>query len=183
MPRLYLVRHGEPSGTWTDSQDPGLTDLGREQAKTAADRLRLLTPKQIVSSPLRRARETAAPLVDLTSMQPVIANQVAEIPSPPNMSLETRGDWLRAIMSRTWTGVEPGLRRWRDDVVSYLTGLQTDTAVYSHFIAINAALGASIGDDRVVCFQPAHASVTILESKGRALTLVELGQTAQTTVR
>jgi broad specificity phosphatase PhoE len=183
MPRIFLIRHGEPAGTWNDSHDPGLTDLGRQQSRATADRLRLLTPKQLVSSPLRRARETAAPLAEILSMQISIADQVAEIPSPANMSLENRGDWLRAIMSRNWIGVEPTLRRWRDEVVTYLAGLQVDTAVYSHFVAINVALGASIGDDRVICFQPAHASVTILETNGRALSLVELGQTAQTTVR
>jgi broad specificity phosphatase PhoE len=68
-------------------------------------------------------------------------------------------------------------------VVTYLTGLSEDTAVFSHFVAINAALGAAIGDDRVVCFRPAHASITVLETKGRAISLVELGETAETTVR
>jgi hypothetical protein len=99
------------------------------------------------------------------------------------MSLEHRGDWLRAIMSRNWGGVEPGLRRWRDEVITYLSGLQADTAVYSHFVAINVALGVAIGDERVVCFKPAHASITILETKGRVLSLVELGETAETAVR
>jgi broad specificity phosphatase PhoE len=183
MARLYLIRHGEPAGTWIDSHDPGLTERGREQAKAAADRLRLLTPKRIVSSPLRRALETARPLAEAISVEPVIAREVAEIPTPDNMSLEHRGDWLRAIMSRNWGGVEPGLRRWRDEVISYLSGLQGDTAVFSHFIAINVALGVAIGDERVTCFQPAHASITILETKGRALSLVELGETAETTVR
>jgi broad specificity phosphatase PhoE len=183
MTRLYLIRHGEPAGTWIDSHDPGLTDRGREQAKAAADRLRLLTPKRIVSSPLRRALETARPLAEAISVEPVLAPEVAEIPTPDNMSLEHRGDWLRAIMSRNWGGVEPGLRRWRDEVITYLATLQGDTAVFSHFIAINVALGAAIGDERVTCFQPAHASITILETKGRALSLVELGETAATTVR
>jgi broad specificity phosphatase PhoE len=183
MARLYLIRHGEPAGTWIDSHDPGLTDRGREQAKAAADRLRLLTPKRIVSSPLRRALETARPLAEAIAVEPVLAREVAEIPTPDNMSLEHRGDWLRAIMSRNWGGVEPGLRRWRDEVITYLSGLQGDTAVFSHFIAINVALGAAIGDERVTCFQPAHASVTILETKGRALSLVELGEIAETTVR
>jgi broad specificity phosphatase PhoE len=183
MARLYLIRHGEPAGTWIDSHDPGLTDRGREQAKAAADRLRLLTPKRIVSSPLRRALETARPLAEAIAVEPVLAREVAEIPTPDNMSLEHRGDWLRAIMSRNWGGVEPGLRRWRDEVITYLSGLQGDTAVFSHFIAINVALGAAIGDERVTCFQPAHASITILETKGRALSLVELGEIAETTVR
>jgi broad specificity phosphatase PhoE len=183
MARLYLVRHGEPSGTWTDSHDPGLTELGRQQAQTAADRLRLLQPKQIVTSPLRRAIETAAPLSFALSMQPTIAGEVAEIPSPANMSLEHRVEWLKAIMSRNWSQIEPGLRDWRDTIVAYLTRLQVDSAIYSHFVAINVALGASIGDDRVTCFRPAHASVTVLETNGRAISLVELGATAETAVR
>ena len=183
MPRLYLVRHGEPSGTWTDTRDPGLTDLGREQARAAADRLRLVQPKQVVSSPLRRALETSAPLAEALSMQPILAEAVAEIPSPPDVSLEKRGGWLRAIMGGEWSETEPSLRHWRDGVITYLTQLPVDTAVFSHFIAINVALGAAIGDDRVMCFRPAHASVTVLETNGRVISLVELGATAETTVR
>ncbi|MEQ1867136.1 MAG: histidine phosphatase family protein [Micropepsaceae bacterium] len=183
MARLYLVRHAEPAGTWADSADPGLTERGREQAKAAADRLRLVQPKQIVTSPLRRAVETAMPLSFALSMQPLTAPQVAEIPTPANMSLEHRSEWLRGVMSRNWAQADPVLREWRDSVVSALTRLQVDTAVYSHFVAINAALGASIGDDRVLCFHPAHTSVTILETNGKVLSLVELGETAETTVR
>src|SRR5262245_35869615 len=184
MARLFLIRHGEPAGTWGDGEpDPGLTDLGHRQAKEAADRLRLLTPKQIVSSPLCRAYETSVPLAQMLSMQPTIAEAVGEIPTPANIELASRGDWLRAVMTRNWTGVDANLRRWRDGVVDYLTKLQTDTAIYSHFVAINVALGASIGDDRVVCFKPAHASITILETKGRVISLLEPGQTAETTVR
>jgi broad specificity phosphatase PhoE len=183
MARLYLVRHGEPAGTFTDSADPGLTDLGKQQAQTAADRLRLLQPKQIVTSPLRRAFETAMPLAQALAMRPMVMNQVAEIPSPANMSLANRGDWLRAIMARSWNDAAPDLRHWRDNVVAALTRLDADTAVFSHFIAINVALGSAIGDDRVMCFQPAHASVTILETNGRVISLVEPGETAQTAVR
>ena len=183
MARLYLVRHGEPAGTWADSHDPGLTDLGKQQAQAAADRLRLVQPKQIVTSPLRRAVETAMPLSFALSIQPLVVQQVAEIPTPANMTLAHRGEWLRAIMARTWSQTDSELRRWRDDIVDGLTRLQVDTAIYSHFVAINVALGASIGDDRVMCFSPAHASITVLETNGRAVSLVELGQTAETNVR
>ena len=184
MARLYLVRHGEPEGTWADSHDPGLSAKGREQAQVTADRLRLLQPKQIVTSPLRRASETSLALSLALQLQPIVAKEVSEIPTPENMSLEHRGDWLRAIMVRNWSQTDPGLRAWRDNVVAYLTRLQVDTAVYSHFVAINVALGASIGDDRVTCFRAAHASVTVLETNGRAISLVEPGETAaETAVR
>jgi hypothetical protein len=99
------------------------------------------------------------------------------------MSLAHRADWLRTIMARDWNGADAGLRRWRDGVLDFLMKLQADTAVYSHFVAINVAAGAAIGDDRVVCFKPAHASITILETKGRVISLIEPGETAETIVR
>jgi broad specificity phosphatase PhoE len=184
MARLYLIRHGEPTATWGGGDaDPGLTDLGRQQARTAADRLRELAPPHIVSSPLRRAVETAAPLAEMLLLSPVIAREVAEIPTPAQLGLDRRADWLREVMTREWNRVDADLQRWRDDMIGYLIGLKSDTAVFSHFVAINVALGAAIGDDRVVCFKPAHASITIVETKGRVISLVEPGETAETTVR
>jgi broad specificity phosphatase PhoE len=185
MPRLYLIRHGEPSGTWgqSDDPDPGLTDLGRKQAQGAGERLAATPPKVIVSSPLRRARETAMPLARALSIEPTIAQAVAEIPTPSSIAFANRADWLRNLMMGEWGAADVPLQTWRDGVVSYLTGLSEDTAIFSHFVAINAALGAAIGDDRVVCFRPAHASITVLETKWRVISLVELGETAETTVR
>ena len=185
MARLYLVRHGEPAGTWgqSDDPDPGLTDLGRRQAEAAAERLAKTPPKLIVSSPLRRARETSVPLATAMRMNATIADAVAEIPTPSSVAFAQRGDWLRGLMAGDWGAADASLQAWRDGVVAYLTGLQDDTAVFSHFVAINVALGSAIGDDRVVCFKPSHASVTVLEAKGRVLSLVELGETAETTIK
>lgn len=185
MPRLYLIRHGEPSGNWGQSADPdpGLTELGRKQAEGAGERLAKTPPKLIVSSPLRRARETAIPLARTMGVEVTIAEAVAEIPTPASIALAQRADWLRQLMSGEWGAADTSLQTWRDGVVAYLTGLPDDTAIFSHFVAINVALGAAIGDDRVVCFRPAHASVTVLETKGRAIALVELGETADTAVR
>lgn len=185
MPRLYLIRHGEPSGNWGQSPDtdPGLTDLGRKQAESAGERLAKTPPKLIVSSPLRRARETAIPLARAMNLDPTIADAVAEIPTPSDIPFEQRGDWLRKLMTGEWNEADASLQTWRNGVVAYLASLQDDTAIFSHFVAINVALGAAIGDDRVVCFKPAHASITVLETKGRAIALVELGETSDTTVR
>lgn len=185
MARLYLVRHGEPTGSWGTSADldPGLSPLGHEQAAAAADRLRLLTPRQIVTSPLRRAAETAAPLASALSMKAEVVDRVAEIPSPANIALQGRSEWLREVMSRTWEDVEPGLVRWRQAALDYLMSLSADTAVFSHYVLINVAVGAAIGDERVHCFAPTHASVTVLDTNGRGLTLVELGATGTSAIR
>lgn len=184
MPRLYLIRHGEPSSTWGQvDPDPGLTDLGRAQAETAGERLAKTPPKRIVSSPLKRARETATPLARAMKLEPAIAEAVAEIPTPGGILFEKRADWLRQFMAGEWSAGDAQLQAWRNGVVAYLTTLPDDTAIFSHFVAINVALGAAIGDDRVVCFKPAHASITVLETKGRAISLVELGETAETVVK
>lgn len=185
MPRLYLIRHGEPSGNWGQSADPdpGITELGRSQAEGAGERLAKTPPKLIVSSPLRRARETALPLARTMKIELQIADAVAEIPTPATVSFAQRADWLRNLMQGEWSAADASLQTWRDGVVTYLAGLQDDAAIFSHFVAINVALGAAIGDDRVVCFKPAHASITVLETKGRALSLIELGETADTAVR
>jgi broad specificity phosphatase PhoE len=59
---LYLVRHGETAanvaGVFLGRADPPLTDLGRRQAARLASVLP--PPDRLVSSPLARARETAA---------------------------------------------------------------------------------------------------------------------------
>lgn len=185
MARIYLVRHGEPTGSWGTSPDPdpGLSDLGHQQAAAAADRLRLLTPRQVVTSPLKRASETAVPLAKALDMQMLVEKSVAEIPTPSGVPIHGRGDWLRDVMARSWSDVDQGLRPWRQSALDYLMGLSTDTAVFSHYVLINVAVGAAIGDERVHCFAPAHASVTILDTNGRGLTLIELGATGTSAIR
>jgi broad specificity phosphatase PhoE len=185
MARLYIVRHGEPTGSWGVSHDPdpGLSDLGKQQAQTAAERLRLLTPKHIVTSPLRRARETSDPLVGMLSQQALVAPAVAEVPTPPGVAMEDRGNWLRQMMAGNWDTVEPLLTEWRRAAIDYLVSVKEDTAIFSHYVLINTAVGAAIGDERVHCFAPIHASVTILDTNGRALSLVELGEAGTSAIR
>ena len=65
MGRLLLIRHAESEGNrdqvFTATPFVGLTERGREQAGAAAGWLqRWHLPRQVVSSPFTRARETAA---------------------------------------------------------------------------------------------------------------------------
>lgn len=59
---LFLVRHGQTAanaaGLLLGRADPPLTDLGQRQARAIADALP--TPSRVISSPLRRASDTAA---------------------------------------------------------------------------------------------------------------------------
>jgi len=63
MIRLFLIRHGR--STWNATgriqgqADPPLDDVGREQARRLAERLRDDPPVALYTSPLQRAQETA----------------------------------------------------------------------------------------------------------------------------
>lgn len=182
MPRLLLVRHGEAAAGWGDDLDPGLSDRGRAQAEAMAAAVASLGPLRVLVSPLRRCRETAEPLLALWQAEPTVEPRVAELPSPPGSTLQSRTDWLRALMSSTWAEGAPELESWRRDVISCLVALDTDTVVVTHFIAINVVVGAATDDDRVVCEHLDNCSVTVVDVDGGALRLVQAGDKAITEV-
>lgn len=189
MPTLYLVRHAKPAATWGEDPDPGLDATGQTQASTTAATLaQRTTGLRILTSPLRRCRETALPLERTWDRAAEVFPPVAEIPSPP-LSLAERQGWLRRAMAGTWQELQassppqsPDFLAWRDAVIASLTRLEEPAVIYTHFIAINVIVGAARGSDAVVCFRPDHASVTIVEAKPSGLSILELGREADTLV-
>jgi broad specificity phosphatase PhoE len=188
MPRLYLIRHGKPAATWGgDDEDPGLDETGKAQARAARDWLMALPederPKRVVSSPLRRCRETAEPTAEALGVAVEIDPIVGEIPTPQTLDPKERGGWLRQVFQGTWKEIRGDLDydAWRLDIVGSLRA-RGDTAVFSHYVAINAVVSHLLGDDRVLHFRPDHASITVLETDGTQLALVEKGREAQTGV-
>src|SRR5260370_38161599 len=95
MARLVLVRHAEPTATWGDHPDPDLSETGREQAETVAVRLAPRGPVPIVTSPLLRARETAAPLARRWGRDATRHAPAGGIPTPSSPPMP-RPDGLRA---------------------------------------------------------------------------------------
>jgi len=176
-----MVRHGRAEAGFGDALDPGLDALGREQARVTAKRLADIGPLPIVSSPLKRARETAAPLAQLWKREPAIEEAIAEIPSQAK-TLAERAQWLRGFMAGSWREASMELAAWRENAIAALAALSEDTVIFSHFIAINVAAGAALCDERVVVFSPDNCSVTILESEAGRLRLIEQGHEAVTKV-
>ena len=150
MPRIQMIRHGKAAAGWDGHPDPGLDALGQRQAVAVAERLAGNGPVAVLSSPLARARETAAPIADRWDLDPIIEPRVAEIPSP-TQDLAARSDWLRQAMAGSWSALDDTYREWRDEVVQSLVELGEDALVFSHFIAINAAVGYCRGDDASSC--------------------------------
>lgn len=185
--RLYVIRHGKPAAGWGEDDDPGLDEQGRAQAEAIAKWLMELPPgtrpSRVVSSPLRRCRETAAPFARALGVEIEIVPAVGEIPTPASLAAAERPAWLREAMAGDWSQIKGDIDydAWRRDVAAALRP-RAGTAVFSHFVAINAVVSALEGSDAVVAFRPDHTSVTVLEDRDGELLLVGRGREAATRV-
>lgn len=79
---VHMLRHGEvhnPTGIlYGRIAGFGLSDLGRRQALTVAEFLKDRDITHVVSSPLQRAQETAAPIVDSHQLELVTDDRLIE---------------------------------------------------------------------------------------------------------
>ncbi len=188
MAKVYMIRHGRAAAGWGHEgadPDPGLDDVGHDQARAACAALLALPerPTLILTSPLRRCRETAAPFAAALGLEPIVEPRVTEIPTPKALADTARPDWLRAAFKGTWAGIEGDLDylAWRDAVAAAVAE-HPNAAIFSHFVAINAALSAALGKAEVNIMQPDNASITTFETDGSRLTLVTEGREAETQV-
>jgi hypothetical protein len=106
---------------------------------------------------------------------------LGEVRSPTN-DLAERAEWLRRIMKERWPNLDRDLTLWRQGVIDALRAIDTDAVAFTHFIAINVAVGEATTDNRVVGFWPDHCSVTKIGVKGKRLHLIELGAETRTAV-
>lgn len=187
--RTYMIRHGKPSATWGDADDdPGLDEAGQAQARAAAEALLALPeaerPTKVVSSPLRRCRETAAPFAAALGVEITIDPMVGEIPTPSTIDREARGAWLRDAFGGRWGEIVGDLDydAWRRGVAAAVARYP-GTAVFSHYVAINAAVSTAEGHDLVMGFRPDHCSIQTFETDADGgLILVSRGREASTQV-
>lgn len=183
MTRVYLVRHGRAAAGWDVDPDPDLDELGRAQADEVASRLGPLGPLEVITSPLRRCRSTAAPLSVAWGVSAMVDPAVAEIPSPEGIAMVDRVEWLRAAMAGTWSELGDRYTGYRDAVVDRIRSVSADSVVFSHFVAINTVIGVCVGDDRLVVRRLDNGSVTVVDVDAGRLSLVEGGHEADTLIR
>ncbi len=184
MSTLYLVRHGHVSRHSGERDDPALSPQGIAQAQETARRILTLAkePLTILSSPLRRCRETAQALASLWNMPILVEPRVAEVPAPRGHP-SGREDWVAWLMEATWAEVDrrggsidgeypSRIAAWRRGVCEAVLDCPHDTVIYTHFVPINVLAAHALQDERVTCFRPSHASITTFERNGSLLRLV-----------
>ena len=177
---IYLIRHGEAAASWGSHPNPGLSDMGRTQAESVALLLKDAAISRIYSSPMQRCQETGDAFSRLSGLNLSIEPKVTEIPTPPEV--EDRVSWLRELMSGTWSDAPELVQTWRRDLIETVFALPDETAVFTHFVAINAIVGHLEGSNLVTVFRPNYCSQTKLRRQGNQIALAERGESLETKV-
>ncbi len=106
---LIFVRHGRPQHVETDDgtpANPPLSEIGHIQAQAMADWLSEEHIDAIYSSPMQRARETAAPLERVLGLQAEIREGLSEMDRDSTAYVPT--EVLRATDRDAWLKMASG---------------------------------------------------------------------------
>jgi 2,3-bisphosphoglycerate-dependent phosphoglycerate mutase len=170
---LLLIRHGLPirvEGAGGPA-DPPLSPDGVAQAEALAAWLAPLGVDALYSSPLRRARETAAPLGDTLGLDVVIDAGIEEYDAhlPEYIPIEElRADpvrWKQAVDEWSSTEANDLRQTFRRRVVDAIEAIvprhrSQRVAIVCHGGVINAYLSHVIGLRDAIFFEPAYTSVS-----------------------
>lgn len=172
---IFLVRHGEAAADWDTDPDPGLSDLGKQQARSVATNLAAQLPPDVnlVTSPMQRAQETAAPLAQMLNQTAVVDERFREVPAP--VPFTDRATWIRGFFSQRWLAQPEPLQQWRAAILDALHEPTQTTVVFTHFVVVNTVVAAIGKDDRTLVFRPDYTSITRLVLNNDGLRLTSLG--------
>ncbi|WP_299981805.1 phosphoglycerate mutase family protein [uncultured Pseudoteredinibacter sp.] len=172
MSKIILVRHGQAAASWGEETDPGLSELGFEQADNIRQSLAPYQSYKVLSSPKARAIETAQ--TALPEAQLEIDPRFTEIPSG-DRSLAERGPWLKQIFRQSWTEQEAQVTQWRADILRALSQQPQDSIVFCHFVVINAVVAAARDNERVMQCRPDYCSIWEFDCSESGIALLSEG--------
>jgi broad specificity phosphatase PhoE len=147
---IYLVQHGDKERL---AGDPGLTELGRGQAGATARWLQGVGLQALFSSPLRRARETAAAIAAATGLPVQLESRLRErLNWDGTQTFEAFvADWDRSAQDRDFRLGNGESSRSAGErmraVVAGLSGRPRPVAAVSHGGVTTDLLRTLLGDE------------------------------------
>ena len=185
---LLLIRHGLPVRmVQADGPvDPPLSERGQEQARRLADYLGGEAIGSVWSSPMLRARETAAPLAEALGAEVLVDHELAEYDKNASayipleqLKAEAKGDWFALVEGELSdpAGFRAGVVTAIEHIITGSPG--GTAAVICHAGVINAYIGHILGVDRSLWFEPKYTSIhRILASRRGDRSIHTLNETA-----
>ena len=172
---LVIVRHGRPEHI-EDAQgaaDPDLAEIGHQQAERVGEYLAPVGIDLIVTSPMQRARQTAAPLARMLGLEPVVVDGVAEYDRHDSTYVPaevTRQRIRDGGTDESWT--DPlsvladdekhqwmrGVQRAFDQIIAENSGRRV--AVFCHGMVTSVWFAQMLGIDDTLRFVPDYCGVS-----------------------
>ncbi|TET34125.1 MAG: histidine phosphatase family protein [Planctomycetota bacterium] len=197
MLTIYMVRHGETDANvqkiFRGRLDPPLNDRGRLQAEAAGEVLRDVRLSRIYSSPLRRARETAAAIAEATGAEITASEKLIDIDfgdwqgkrlvEVKEKYFAAYGRWVNSPASAKISGGESlslvqsrAMDELRDIAGSHMEG---SIALVSHRVTLKTMmLGILDVDlDRFRNIRLNTACISIIEAENGEFSLVRMNDT------
>lgn len=188
--QLLLVRHALPLRSEAgQGSDPDLSEAGREQARRLPEALARFPITRLVSSPQRRAVQTAQPVAEALGLSVEVDERLAEydrdlahyIPIE-QIAAEFPEELARLASGQLPSGVDKVafLSRINAGVADLVAaGDHEETvAVFSHGGVINALLHEILRTDKILSFHVDYAGVTrLLSSREGTLSVAAVNGT------
>ena len=174
--QLLLIRHALPLRSQPgEGSDPDLSEEGIEQAKRLPDALARFPVTRLVSSPQRRAVQTAQPVADALGLTIDIDDRIAEYDRDLEhyIPIEQIAAEYPEELARLASGHLPStvdetafLARVNDGIRDIAdAGDHEDTvAVFSHGGVINGLLHSILRTEKILCVNVDYAGITRLLS-------------------
>jgi probable phosphoglycerate mutase len=172
--QVLLIRHALPlRSEHGEGSDPDLSDEGLEQVARLPEALARFPIARVVSSPQRRAIQTAEPVAAARELPVEIDDRFAEYDRDLPLYIpveqirdENPQEWARMAQGHLPSAVDEGAFRARvgaavDDLVAAADPEDT-VAVFSHGGVINLLLHEILGTARLLSFPIDYASLTRL---------------------
>ncbi|MGB3475838.1 MAG: histidine phosphatase family protein [Mycobacterium sp.] len=172
--QLLLIRHALPlRSEYGQGSDPELSETGFAQAQRLPDALTRFPITRLVSSPQRRAIQTAEPLaaqlgygVDIDERFAEYDRDLAGYLPVEQLATERPQDWARMAQGHLPADVDEAAfcARVAGAVADVVAGAEPDdtVAVFSHGGVINVILHQVLGTQRLLSFPIDYVSITRL---------------------